>query len=139
MNIKKSGSLVSYQRDLARIKKPKEPTSLESDKRTVTLSQMAILLYHFYIGMSDPEIYYLDAEESADKLQGRINVEVEIPKDALEKLLFYTTVAHENKTFWHPGKEEYGKFVRSFLTQEEKYDQLSGLIVNNKQVKGRLI
>lgn len=139
MKIKQSGSLVSYQRDLVKIKKPQEVVCIENDNRVVTISQLVILLYHFYIGVNDPSVYYFDSEESADKLQGRVNKEIEIPKDVLEKLLFYSTLAYETQTFWHPGNEDYVQFIRSFLDKTEKYDQLSGLIVENKQMKGRLI
>jgi len=138
---KKMGSLVPYQRNLLQVKKPKEVFVTENPKRrTVTISQLAVLLYHFYMGVQDPDVYYFDADETAEKLQARINTEVEVPLDALEKLLYYTTIAHETKTYWHPGTEDYERFVRSFLTSDEKYDQLLGLIVNGStHKKGRLI
>lgn len=141
MKFKKMGSLVSYQRNVAQVKKPKESILPETpSRRTVTVSQMAVLLYHFFVGVNDPNIYYMDADDTAEKFQARINSEVEVSKEDLEKLLYYTTLAYETKTFWHPGKEEYARFIRSFLTPEERYDQLSGLIVeSNKNKKGRLI
>lgn len=138
---KKMGSLmVPYKRNLLSVKKAKEPVDMVDNKRYVTISQLFVLLYHFYVGVNDPDVYYLDAEETAEKFQGRINAEVELSKEDLEKLLYYTTLAYENKTYWNPAQGDYEGFVRSLLTNEEQYDQLLGYIVPKKtNRKGRII
>lgn len=131
--LKKKGYLVPYNRNPLLIKKAISPgDELDLNKRYVTVSQLFVLLYHFYSGVTDPNIYYLDADETAEKFQSRINAEVEISKEDLEKLIYYTTLAHEEKTYWNPAKEEYKTFVKSLLKENEKFDQLMGLIVDKK-------
>jgi len=134
---KKLGQLLyAHQRPLARVK------GLKQDKRTapedikirkVSIQQLTLLMYFYYIGVTDPDIYYEDADVSPEQFQKQLAQEVDIDQEVLEKLLWYMTMCHESGRYWHPEQVEYQTFVRSMLEKEEGFDQLLCRILDKKR------
>lgn len=126
------------QRRLAKvlgISKQKDANSEVAPNRQLTVQQLTVLLYHFYIGITDPDVYYVDADETADQMQQALRQTVEVPGDLLEKLLWYLTVAEEQGMYWNPEGREYNTFVRELIQAHESYDKLMGLIINRPKRK----
>lgn len=127
---KQLGQLLPGQRNLAHVKRSKEKLSGEElNLRKLTVQQFSVLLFHFYIGISDPEIYYEDAEISPERFQNLLDQEVELEQGLLERLMYYSTLANETRTFWHPASDSYEKFIQGILIPGEKYDKLLNLIL----------
>jgi len=126
------------QRRLAKVlgvSKQKDANSEAAPNRQLTVQQLTVLLYHFYIGITDPDVYYVDAEETADQMQQALRQTVEVPGELLEKLLWYLTVAEEQGMYWNPEGREYNTFVRELIQAHESYDKLMGLIINRPKRK----
>lgn len=126
------------QRRLAKVlgvSKQKDANSEVAPNRQLTVQQLTVLLYHFYIGITDPDVYYVDAEETADQMQQALRQTVEVPGELLEKLLWYLTVAEEQGMYWNPEGREYNTFVRELIQAHESYDKLMGLIINRPKRK----
>lgn len=126
------------QRRLAKVlgvSKQKDANSEAAPNRQLTVQQLTVLLYHFYIGITDPDVYYVDAEETADQMQQALRQTVEVPGELLEKLLWYLTVAEEQGMYWNPEGREYNTFVRELIQAHESYDKLMGFIINRPKRK----
>lgn len=126
------------QRRLAKVlgvSKQKDAKDELAPNRQLTVQQLTVLLYHFYIGITDPDVYYVDAEETADQMQQALRQTVEVPGELLEKLLWYLTVAEEQGMYWNPEGREYNTFVRELIQAHESYDKLMGLIINRPKRK----
>jgi hypothetical protein len=130
MKLKKDGRLVQ-----ARItpRVLKETTALDgSQKRAITVKQLAVLLYHYYITLDDPNIGSEDVEQSAPAFQSALNQEVVLDQGDLEKLLWHLQMAYESDMYWNPAEEEYDYFVKGLVGKNERFDKLYCLIMNKK-------
>jgi hypothetical protein len=102
--------------------------------RKISVKQLSILLYHFYIGLvQKQDIGFPDAETSALKFQAELNQEVTISTEHLEKLLFALEYANELGLYWSPANEDMDYFVKGLLEKNEKFDKLSCLLLNKKK------
>lgn len=135
MAYRKVGKLLPHQRSLAKVIPPKK--DLEKQYRKVTVQQLAVLLYHFYIGVTDPDIYYMDSDESAEKFYQRLEQEVEIDLETLEKLLWYLTAAYESDRYWNPADIPYEQFTKTVAKQGDNYNQLLSLILEKSKMRKR--
>lgn len=110
----------------SKIEKPTDPNAMPT--RQLTAKQLAVLLYHFYLTLDNPDYEFLDADKTAGQFQAELNQMVKISQEHLEKLLWHTELAFENKMYWNPAEDDFESFVNSMLEKDEKFNRLYCLI-----------
>lgn len=131
MKLKKDGRLVQ-----ARItpRVLKETTALKGSQnlREISVKQLAVLLYHYYITLDDPSIGSEDSDKSAPAFQSALNQVVHIEEEDLEKLLWHMQMAYESDMYWNPAEEDYDLFIKGLVGKYERFDKLYCLIMKRK-------
>lgn len=102
-------------------------------QRQLTAKQLAILLYHFYLTVDDPEVGFPDADTTALKFQAELNQKVLISTEHLEKLLFHLELAYEKNIYWNPAYEDFDVFLNGLLNKDERFERLSCLILKKRK------
>lgn len=128
MSLKQQGRQV-----LARVTpRTKLISSDEPGFRRITVKQLALLIYHFYVTVDNPAIGFEDADQTAAAFQAELNQTVEISDEILEKLLWHLTLAFEENMYWNPAEETIDTFIKGLLEKDESFDKLFCLILNKK-------
>lgn len=129
MKLKKDGRLVQA-RITPRITKDKATGN--SGIRRITVKQLTVLLYHYWITLDDPLIGTEDAEESPLAFQAALSQEVDIEQSKLEKLLWHLQMAHESNMYWNPAQEDVEEFIKGMLGKKEHFNKLYCLIMEKR-------
>ena len=109
-----------------------QKTNSENTNRTLTVKQLSVLLYHFYLTLENPDFLFCDSDKSLSQFQADLNQTVTISKENLEKLLWHLENAFEHKIYWNPERADFAAFIESFLEKGEKFDRLTCLIMSKK-------
>lgn len=101
--------------------------------REISVKQLSLLMYHFYIMLDDPTLCgFNDSEKTASQFQAELNQRVKISTESLERLLYYLEIAYENQLYWNPAEEDFEHFVKGLLEKKEQFDRLTCLIMDKK-------
>lgn len=125
----KTNGLVRLARVTPRVSYEKK---IDKETRQLTAKQLAVLLYHFYLTVDDPDVGFPDAETSALKFQAELNQMVQISTENLERLMFHLELAYEKGCYWNPADEDFDYFVKGLITKNEQFDRLMCLILKKK-------
>jgi hypothetical protein len=116
-----------------RIKNEKTVKQDGQKMRQLTAKQLCVLLYHFYIGLTQKnEIGFPDSDSTALKFQSELNQMVVISTEHLEKLLFSLEYAYELGMYFNPADEDFDYFVKGLLEKDEHFERLMCLILKKK-------
>jgi hypothetical protein len=105
--------------------------------RAVEVGALAVLLYHYAIMLSDPEGRGVpEAELSTAKMMAALNkIKVNVAQEHVERLLWATSIAHEEGLYWHPSNQPPEKFISSLLKENELFDRLLCIIIDKPKTR----
>jgi|JI8StandDraft_1071087.scaffolds.fasta_scaffold404501_1 hypothetical protein len=102
--------------------------------RTITIGQLAVLLWHLYRCANDPDIGYLDATVPLhDLVSRRLRKTVKLSKRDLEALLWAANMADKQGFFWSPDNKEFTEFIQPMLFSTEAFDRTWNILINTKE------
>lgn len=120
--MKQPGRLVLAR--VSPIKKRVNQAAANEPKREITLRQLCVLLYHFYVSVDNPDIGFEDCEKTASQFQAELDRPVTLSKEQLEALLWHLELCFEEGMYWNPAKENIDFFVKKLLNPNERFDRL---------------
>lgn len=127
-------SRVSVQDIRVPVPKLSFPGFNRDNMRSVTVGQLAVLLWHLYRCANDPDIGYLDATVPLHELvTKRLKKVVNLNKRDLEALLWAANMADKNGFFWSPDSKEFTEFIQPLLFSDEAFDRTWNILINTKE------
>jgi hypothetical protein len=112
----------------------KTPSPLSLEYRSLTITQLAVLVWCLYKTANDESLGYLDASTSlASFVHQNLNRKVTLPKMDLERLLYAGNVADMTGFFWSPDGKDFANFVSQIIGKNEVYDRQWNLILNKRE------
>lgn len=104
--------------------------------RTITVSQLAILLWHIYRCANDPEAGYLDANtDLTNLLTKKLSKTIKLRKRELESLLWAGNIAEKLGFWWTPDNKNFNSFIQPMLFANEAFDRDWNLLLDLKSHK----
>ena len=102
--------------------------------RSLTIAQVAVLLWHIYKCANDPDIGYLDANTRLEELvTKKLSGSVRINKRELESLLWAANMAEMQEFFWSPDNKSFKEFIQPLLFRNEAFDRTWNLLIDTKE------
>jgi hypothetical protein len=131
---------VGDKRQLGRIRTPvpklNYPGFNQELLRTLTIGQLAVLLWHLYRCSKDPDIGYLDANITlSDLVATRLNKTIKLSKGMMERLLWAGNLSEQSGTWWSPDDKSFNEFIQPLLYDDEFFDRTWNLLLNKDQIK----
>lgn len=126
---KRDGRLVEVNID-PRIKPKANPQTPDEAIRQVSIQQLALLLYHYYIIVDHPLFGPdMDADKSPREFLASLNNKIDIKKDELEKLMYNMQLAYEIGMYFSPDDVSIKDRFKNILAgSDEEFDPLYCLI-----------
>lgn len=114
----------------------KAPGYHEENMRTLSIGQLATLLWALFRCANDPEIGYLDAHLSLTEfLDNRLGRSIKIKKEDLQRLLWAGNQADKHGFFWSPNNKTFDEFVAPLIWPGEVFDKYINLLVKENEAK----
>jgi hypothetical protein len=80
---------------------------------------IAVLLDNLYRATQHPEIGYADADTTMRELINATLVPVELPREVVEKLLYYSNLMSEEQGFWHYEDISFDQFCSKLAIKHD--------------------
>lgn len=101
--------------------------------RSVSLLQIAVLLYHVHRGAQDDQVGFEDAQESLNSLTLKLNKTVMCDPALLESALWSANLMDEQGKWWHPQGTTFDEFCVRLLGHKAKFNRTYNVIETEKE------
>ena len=104
--------------------------------RSMTVGQLAVLLWHTYRCVNDPDAGYLDAHITLNELVTKhLNRNIKMTKGMLERLLWGANISDQLGSWWSPDNKSFEQFIQPLLYPDEVFDRTWNNLLDKKQSK----
>lgn len=100
--------------------------------RSVSLFNLAILLYHVHRGAEEESVGFEDAQETLDTLTRKLSKTVFVEPAVLESALWSANLMEEAGEWWHPRGLTFDEWVREVLPGV-KFNRIYNVIEGSKE------